>query len=196
MKKVLFSLSLLVVSYFSFSQAKVEVGLKAGANFSNNAYDINSGSVDTDAITAFHGGLYGLVKVGAIGVQPEVLLSKQGSKINNGEDVDLTYLNIPVMIKFYLPLGLNLQAGPQFGVLTEDVKADIDGDDVVDTFKSSDFGLGFGAGIDAPFGLQANIRYIVGLSNISDIQDDALSTEIKNRTFQVSIGYRLFKLGN
>ena len=40
--------------------------------------------------------------------------SKQGAKIT-GEDFDLSYLNIPVVIKRRLFSKLHLQVGPQFG---------------------------------------------------------------------------------
>lgn len=181
MKKTLLTLSLVLISAIAFSQASVSLGLKAGANFANADTDIS-----TDGITSFHGGAYGLIKLANIGIQPEVLFSKQGADTNFG-DVDLSYVNVPVMVKFYLPLGLNLQAGPQFGILT---KAESGSTDVKDAYKNSDLSAALGAGWDAPFGLQFTARYVLG---ISDVSEDA--GDFKNRTFQLSIGYSLFKLG-
>ncbi len=184
MKKTILTLSLLFISLIGFSQAKLEIGLKAGANFANTNVD------DANSITSFHGGAYGLIKLANIGIQPEILFSKQGSEFDDGSEIDLSYVNVPVMLKIYFPGGLNLQAGPQFGILTN--AEDEDGTDLKDALKGSDLSAGVGAGWDAPFGLQANVRYIFGISDINDV---AGVDEVKNNTFQVSIGYSLFKLG-
>ena len=192
MKKTLLFLSLSLITLVGFSQARVEVGLKLGANFSNT--DVSD--VNTDAITSFHGGAYGLIKLANIGIQPEILWSKQGNEFTVASlksETDLTYVNIPVMIKFYLPLGLNLQAGPQFGILTDAV--DETGADISNTIKNSDLSAALGAGWDAPFGLQVSARYVLGLSDINDDPDPTNTSEIKNSTFQIAIGYSLFGLG-
>ncbi len=186
MKKVLCATMLVLVSDLLFSQAKFEFGLKAGANFANTDLD------NSESITTFHGGVYALVKIAKIGIQPEALWSRQGNKFSSsGGDnkIDLTYINIPFMLKFYLPLGLNLQAGPQFGILTN---AESNGSDITDNLKSSDLSAVLGAGWDAPFGLQISARYILGLS---DINDSFVKESFKNKIFQLSIGYSLFKLG-
>lgn len=183
MKKTLLTLSLVFFSVIAFSQASVSLGLKAGANFSNASGD----NLNADGITSFHGGAYGLIKLANIGIQPELLFSKQGASLS-GNDVDLSYVNIPVMVKFYLPLGLNIQGGPQFGMLT---KAENDSGDIKDSFKNSDLSAALGAGWDAPFGLQFGARYVFSLADNSDVS----GFEYKNKTFQIYLGYSLFKLG-
>ena len=199
MKKTFLSLMIIGAAFAGYSQAKVEIGLKAGANVSNSAIESPDADFDSESLTAFHGGLYGLIKLANIGIQPEVLLSQQGAEViasvpgfgTSSNESNLTYLNVPVMLKLYLPLGINFQAGPQFGVLVN--AEDTDGEDIKDSFKNSDLSAAIGAGWDAPFGLQINARYILGLGNIAE--DDDFSTEFKNRTFQISVGYSLFKLG-
>ena len=183
---IVLGLFILVVS----AQAKIELGIKAGANFAN----ADAGSVNTNGITAFHGGAYGLIKLATIGIQPEMLWSKQGNELSgrgSTTEWDLTYVNIPVMFKFYLPLGLNFQVGPQFGILTN--AEDQDGKSLGNRFKESDLSAALGAGWDIPFGLQLSARYVLGLSDINNLTDEK---SIKNRTFQLSSGYSLFKLGN
>lgn len=179
MKKLIIVFTLSLFSVAAFGQAKVAIGLKAGANFAN------TNSLGSESITAFHGGLFGMVKVSKFGIQPEILFSKQGE-----DRVNLHYVNIPVMLKYYLPLGLNLQAGPQFGTLLK--AEDGSGTDIKDGLKNSDISAVIGAGWDAPFGLQFTARYVLGLS---DVNDTAGNPEVKNRTFQLAIGYSLFKLG-
>ncbi|WP_420577770.1 porin family protein [Ekhidna sp.] len=179
MKKTLLTLSLVLISAIAFSQASVSLGLKAGANFANTNID------GAESITSYHGGAYGMFKFTKIGIQPEILFSKQGS-----DGVDLNYVNVPVMLKFYLAAGLNLQAGPQFGILLN--AEDDAGNDLKDTLKGSDLSAAIGAGWDAPFGLNFTARYVLGLS---DINDESGGTDVKNRMFQLSVGYTLFKLG-
>ncbi|MEM0941324.1 MAG: porin family protein [Bacteroidota bacterium] len=185
MKKILFSLMMVGIAYLSYGQAKIEIGLKGGANFSNTDFG------NSESITAFHGGAFLLLKVANIGIQPEVLYSSQGSEVEGVGDINLDYINIPIIAKFYLPLGLNLQLGPQFGVLTDDLK-DLNNDGINEQLKSSDLSAVFGAGVNLPFRLKVDARYVLGLS---DINDSSFDQDIKNRMFQLSIGYSLFKLG-
>lgn len=187
MKKSILALSLILITMVGFSQAKFEVGLKAGLNSANVNVD------GVDAASSFHGGLYSLIKLSKIGIQPEILYSPQKNESNvlgSTIESEKVYIDIPVMVKFYLAAGVNLQAGPQFGILTS---AETAGVDVKDGLKGSDVSAAIGAGWDAPFGLQLNARYILGLGDIND--DPTATTEVKNRTFQLSVGYSLFKLG-
>ena len=186
MKKTVLTLTLLTLALTIFSQAKLDIGLKAGVNLSEVTVEGKS----TDGVTSLHGGVYVLAKLGNIGIQPEVLFSKQGSKVVGGEKIDLSYVNVPVMLKIYLPLGLNFQAGPQFGILTN--AKDEAGKDITNTFKESDISVAAGAGWDAPFGLQLSARYILGLSDISVLD---IRKTTKNNTFQIAVGYSLFKFG-
>jgi len=101
------------------------------------------------------------------------------------------------MLKVYLPLGLNLQAGPQFGMLlsAEGETPDSNGGTTpvdADNFKNADLSAAFGLGWDMPFGLNVTARYVLGLNDINDISG---ATEAKNRMFQLSLGYKLFGVG-
>src|SRR5688572_31974976 len=117
MKKLLIVGLLSIVASAAFAQAQVALGIKAGVNVAK----INSDDVESSSITAFHGGAFALFKFTAIGIQPELLFSQQGTSIDDVSlgtgDLKMSYMTIPVMVKFYLPGGFNLQAGPQFGFL-------------------------------------------------------------------------------
>lgn len=180
MKKVILSAVLVAFATVGFSQAKVEIGLKGGVNMSDLSGDAG------DNITAFHGGAYTLIKVSKLGIQPEILFSKRGS-----DQIDLSYVDVPVMLKMYIAGGFNIQAGPQFGFNMN--AEDENGNDVSDFIKSSDLSIAAGAGVDLPMGLNVTARYIIGMS---DINDTGLGDDIKQNTFQFSVGYKLFKLGN
>lgn len=204
MKKIiLMSFGFLLISGVALSQAQVALGLKGGLNLSK--LDINQGVANLDNRTGFHGGAFALFKLTKIGIQPEILFSKQGSTyMFNGTnyEANFDYINVPVLLKLYLVAGLNLQIGPQFGFLTiselKNTTAGIkDPQDAKSLFdRKSDMALAIGAGWDLPFGLTLDARYNLGFSDI--VITPTLSTDavnFKNKVIQISLGYKLIKLG-
>lgn len=183
MKKLILSALLVGISMIAFSQAQVAIGVKGGLNLSK----LDASGADNR--TGFHGGAFALFKLSKIGIQPEILFSQQGSKFDVGE-LETSYINIPVMLKIYLAAGINLQAGPQFGFLSS---AELDGVDAKDAYKKSDISAALGLGWDLPFGLTIDARYNLGLS---DLNDSGTGDAIKNQVIQISLGYKIFKLGN
>jgi hypothetical protein len=97
-----------------------------------------------------------------------------------------------------LPLGLNLQLGPQFGFLTtaESDYNPISGaqttTDLKEYYKNSDVSIGMGIGWDLPMKLSIDARYNLG---VTEIEDNASLSQTKNQVFQISLGYKLFKFG-
>lgn len=180
------------------AQAQFALGLKGGLNIAK--FDISQGSSNIDNRTGFHGGAFALFKFTKIGIQPEILFSKQGSEFNIDTDnyeANFDYINIPILVKLYLVAGLNIQAGPQFGFLTtSEIKSTIGGitttQDVKDQLdKKSDTSIAVGAGWDLPFGLTLDARYNFGLSEFK-VGNGA---DLKNKVLQVSLGYKFIKAG-
>lgn len=196
---VLVVMIMMVASVGAYAQAQLAIGVKGGLNFAKQDVE----DISAKNRTGFHGGAFALIKLTKIGIQPEIIYSQQGSKFTyDGQDLEsnFSYVNIPVMLKLYLIAGLNLQAGPQFGFLTS-AKADdydeatkqlVKDQNVKEFYKKSDVSLGLGAGWDLPFGLTVDARYNLGLSKI---EDDATQAATKNQVFQISLGYKLIKLG-
>jgi len=184
----------------SFAQVQVALGLKGGPNF--NKLDVNSDvAANYSSRTGFHGGAFAMVKLTKFAIQPEVLFSRQGSKFTfNSQSLEsnFDYINVPVILKLYTVAGLNLQIGPQFGFLS---KAGGDAISNISTvvpavkslYKKSDLSLAVGLGWDLPFGLMVEARYNLGLQAI---QNNPLLDATKNQVIQVSLGYKLIKLGN
>jgi len=203
MKKLLF-LSLMLVgiasSHTALAQVQFSLGIKGGVNFAN--LDVTSSVGDNyKNRTGFHGGAFALFKVTAFAVQPELIFSQQGSKVSfNSQDIDanFSYLNVPIMAKFYLPLGLNLQLGPQFGFLTtaesdyNPLTGTMQTTDLKEYYKNSDVSIGMGIGWDLPMKLSIDARYNLG---VTEIEDNASLSQTKNQVFQISVGYKLFKFG-
>jgi Outer membrane protein beta-barrel domain len=200
MKKILILLAVGLVSISIVNgQAQFALGIKAGPNFAQ--LDANSSLGENyKNRTGFHGGAFALIKLTKIGIQPELLFSQQGSKFtfDSGEgEANFDYINIPIILKLYTVAGINLQVGPQFGFLSGgEVRSTFDGITSVqkakDFYKGSDFSAALGLGWDLPFGLTIDARYNLGLSKINDGQN---SSESKNQVIQVSVGYKLIKIG-
>jgi len=189
MKKIILTAVVLgFVVFAAQAQIQAALGIKGGANLSK--FD----DPDADNLTSFHAGAFGLFKFTKIGIQPEILFSQQGCKVDVASlgkvDFKTTYMAIPVMVKLYLVAGLNLQAGPQFGFLTA---AEFDKNDIKDSLKGSDISANIGAGWDLPFGLTVDARFNLGLSDISDAPTNF--DELKSRVVQLSLGYKIFKIG-
>lgn len=178
MKKILIVLTALAGSFAMQAQG-LDFGIKAGANFSNFSGDLN-----TDGITSFHAGaVVELNLVPTFSIQAEGLFSSQGAKYDDGieaaRDIDLSYISVPVLAKFYvLPEKLSVMAGPQFSFLVDEAE---------EAFETKSFDLAASAGVELKIiaGLFAQARYNIGLSNVSDNDE----IDIKNNVFQLSVGY-------
>lgn len=166
----------------------IGVGLKGGLNFAK--LDASGAS----SKTGFHLGAFAkLMITDKIGIQPEAFYSIQGSNLDAGtisQELNINYLQVPVLLRFNPISILNIHAGPQFGIL---LKAESDSGGVTtnikDDLKNSDFAIAVGAGLDLPMGLSLALRYVKGVSEVADDSSD------KNNMFQISVGYQLFGLG-
>lgn len=187
MKKIIFLVAALAGSFAAQAQG-LDFGIKAGANFSN----FNGGNINTDGITSFHAGVVlELNVVPMFSVQGEALFSSVGAEakyedtfggtvISAARDINLDYISVPVMGKFYLlPNTVSLMAGPQFSFLVDEAE------EAYDT-KSFDLGLAAGAEVKIIAGLFAQARYTIGLTEVSD---SAFVGNAKNSVFQLSVGY-------
>jgi hypothetical protein len=172
MKKLILGVFAVFFAITSYAQG-VDFGIKAGANFSTL----------TDATglknkTGFHGGLFlGLKFNDKIALQPELLYSQQGAEFDMGK-IDLNYINVPVIIKYYLVQGLNIQVGPQFGFVVDDNISNA-------IFEAEDFDISgvIGAGYDFPFGIRLDARYNFGFTDVEKVSGS------KNGVFSIALGY-------
>ena len=180
MKKLIISL-VAVVAFVSNAQAQgITFGVKAGANFSNLkiTFDSEGGASPDGATSVFVGGLLDVGLTEKVHFQPEIQYSIEGAK-----DGDITYFNVPLMLKYYLVEGLNIQAGPQIGIL-------VDAEGGTDGLKSSNFALNFGAAYEVVGGFFVDARYNLGLSNIAEDDPDFGDFKVKTKGFQLGVGYR------
>jgi len=204
MRKIIITLFLAGTSLYSFAQTQFAVGVKAGPNFAK--IDTDAGAqANYESRTGWHAGAFLLVKGEKFGFQPEIVFSQQGSKVTiNSEDYEsnFNYVNIPIIIKLYTVAGINLQAGPQFGFVNKaetPIRDEATGiytiEDVKNRMKNTDITAAFGLGWDLPFGLTIDARYNLGLSKMFKEVPPQQTENSKNQVIQVSLGYKLIKLG-
>ena len=179
MKKIILTVAAVFALTFAHAQDKKKSTSSSDMKFGVKAGYINSNFTGDVSGTTANGGLYigGLIDFALdekFHVQPELLYSIEGAK-----DLKLNYLRIPIMAKYYIAEGFNLQAGPELAFK-------VGGDDIIkDSVKSMDYGIGFGAGYELTNGLMFDARYNLGLANISNVGGN-----VKNVSFQIGLGYR------
>lgn len=178
MKKLIVVVCVLFIGTTAFAQ-DLDLGVKAGVNFANVS-DVD----DLSSKTGFHAGIFAGIKFSEkLGIQADLLYSQQGAEFDAGE-FDLSYVNVPIVLKYYLVQGLNIQAGPQFGFIVDDkISLDVFGD-IADAEKADVSGI-VGAGYDFPFGIRVDARYNFGLT---DVSKDIDGTN-RNNVFSVALGY-------
>jgi hypothetical protein len=188
MKKFKILAVVFLISVTGISQS-IDLGVKAGANFSS----INVEDASSSSITGLQAGVFaGLKLAGKIGVQADLLYSKQGAEImfSDGlKQIDLSYVNVPIVLKYYIFLGLNVQAGPQFGFKIDDNIAEIITEDI--EAKGADISGIVGLGYDLPLGLRVDARYNFGFSNVFEVPGQNNTTDSNNTVFSLAVGYTL-----
>ncbi|MDT0554987.1 porin family protein [Patiriisocius hiemis] len=179
-KLILITLALISTSTF-FGQG-LDLGIKAGVNFAT----ITDAS-GLDNRTGFVGGVFVGGKFNdKIGLQADLLYSQQGAEFELGE-FDLNYVNVPIVLKYYLTDIVNVQLGPQFGILIDDDTQTVVGETIND-IATNDFDLSgvVGVGLDIPLGIRVEGRYNFGLS---DVPDNDGFDKGKNSVITLSLGY-------
>lgn len=165
----------------------VHFGIKGGLNVSSVNVD-NGTDLDSKA-GLYAGGLAHIHMTQHFALQPEVMYSAQGGKMDVGSTTyttRLNYINIPVLGQYMFGDGWRLQTGPQLGFLANaKSKANKTTTDVGDGYKSTDFSWVFGASYVGKSGLGADARYNLGLSDIYEGPAKAM-----NRVFQVGLFYQ------
>lgn len=184
MKKILLLAVLTALGFTNVNAQEIKFGAKGGLNFATISGDNTKG---VDLVTSFNFGVLSEIPISdKFSFQPEIMYSGQGYSFNDNT-IALSYLNIPLMGKYYVTKGLSVEAGPQIGFL---LAAKNEKTDVKDSFNTFDFGINFGLGYKLDNGLNFGARYNLGLTDINNVENS--SSKNKNGVFQVSVGYFFF----
>lgn len=184
--------ALLILAQASFAQ--FSIGIKGGANITK----VDGRSFKDEFKYGYHLGGFATIGLGGrFAIQPEVLFNqlqtRTGTEFSNiyqnavsgSQDIKLNYLSIPVLLNYKLGSFLSLQAGPQFGILMDQNKNLLENGKTA--FDKGDFSMLGGAQLSLGK-IRLNGRYVVGLNNINDIDNQ---DQWKNQGFQLSLGLGL-----
>jgi len=176
----------------SVAAQEMHFGLKAGLNIANITNTSSDGSR-----AAFHIGAFARTYLDEKwAFQPEILYSGQGNKyevLDEKFKTALGYLNVPLMVQYYIVPAFNLEIGPQVGFkLGAKIKHEGDSEDVGEQFKTADLGLGLGCGYEISRGLGVSFRYVFGLTDIAEASFFGLVNDGRqsNSLAQFSLFYR------
>ena len=134
------------------------------------------------------------------GISAGAMYEQEGWKYKEGsEKQENEYINVPVMAKFYVWKGLSFNTGLQAGFLTK-AKGAFEKEDL----NKFDFSIPFSISYEFPFGLNLDLRFIEGVSDVVKNQPRWMKNESpawltkwqgyedknKNRILQFTIGYK------
>jgi hypothetical protein len=181
-------------------------GVRAGVNFQNiNGKDASGTELNNDLATGYHAGVNAEIPVGTgFYLQPGLMYSRKGSNWQNGAEVRLSYLEVPVNFVYKPVLGTGnmvLGFGPYvaFGLggrVTDPNGnvADVVFNDELDLtangaqFRGLDAGGNLLAGYEFANKFSVQLNAQLGLVNINPDAND--QTRWRNTGWGLSLGYR------
>ena len=189
-------LVLLLVSLMSVSGvfAQWSGGVKGGWNISKLT------NIDAVMRPGYYVGAFAEYRYAlkVLGIQPEVLYSRQGADLGGRQWVKSSYLAVPVLLKIHPSNRFSFDVGPQFGFALR-YKACYDpGDGTLVTrrlpkeeFNTFDVSLAVGfSWLLAPFA-EFSARYDVGLTNTDGGVGRAGGKSVCNGVLRIGAGIRL-----
>lgn len=199
MKKLVLVGVVLIMAQLSFGQfingllERTSFGIKAGGNYSN----FTNADFNTSGLSGFHGGMivnFRLTK--NFSIQEEFLYSTQGAK-NKDQNIlgpkesslRLSYMTIPIFIKYHFNDGFYAELGTQANMLIKNIKNDELGKfaDRIDAGGMA--GVGYQFRNSVLKGLGVGARYYKGFTNVGKFKSSEINSDFKNSLGQVSVFY-------
>jgi len=179
------------------SQAQgFHLGIKAGANL----FKVDGQSFSQEFQFGYAVGAFSEINFTPnLGIQPEVMFNQtnyrtassfsQVYQVGGYDDIKgkLNYLSIPVLLNLRPIPFLSLLVGPQFGILLNPDEHLVD--NARDAFKKGEISAVGGAQLNLA-SLKLGARYVIGLSNINNIQGS--DVDWRNQGWQIYAGFRIF----
>ena len=170
----------LFISSLSLAQ-DWELGAKGGINLASAS--LKNSSVDFSTTLGFHlGGYANTYVTDQVIIQPEVLFSLQGWESSVNDTRSLSYISVPVTVKYYLVDKFNVHLGPQLSFL---IHAD---EDIEESLTTTDLSFVVGAEYWITDLWGAALRYNLGINDIYNAPESTV--EIRSRVLQISAIYR------
>jgi len=186
--------------YFRKKQPKLGYGIKAGINYawqSTTNKEMEDGTYSIVGINA--GGYSNYFIRKQFAVQAELMVSGKGSgwKYEESEYVEdikdiLTYIDLPIMIRYQPAKFVNFHAGPQIGIKLNALQRDMEAGtkiNINEYYLAFDYGALLGVEANLPYNLNLTLRYVYGLFSANNT-NFKYHDPWKNNFVQFSIGYR------
>jgi opacity protein-like surface antigen len=189
------SLLLTVVAVFGLATAvqaqETSIGAIAGYNFSKVENAVGSGL--GDQYNGFHvGAIAEFKQTDKWSFELAAIYSTEGESttVNDQEQtLALTFVNVPLHVKYYISEKFSVHGGPQMGfLLNAEMQQDGMEDMEIDGAVSSSFALTGGIGYDFSNGLFFKGTFALGVTDI--IEDVNFNMDQRPATAHVSVGYK------
>lgn len=138
MKKIVFLSLILCISYHVQSQSVAQFGVKAGANFATIDKKLDIGSSSRSETGFYVGAFVEFIKTLELSIRPEI----NYSRTSYTEEDDISFLHIPLLIKYTFLDRLSVYGGPESQFLIDITNTDIKSD------RYKKFILSFTAGLE------------------------------------------------
>jgi len=173
----------------------VSLGITAGGNYSMmskyDPVDLGSrsgiGFQGGAAVNIHFGQRRGAdAGTGPIGLQIEALYALHSIKTDLSDDIKLGYLEVPVLLKYYITPNVNIELGPTFCYILSKSPDVLEGTSTtvaIGELKGGDIKGTIGVSYQTKAGFYASARYNLGLSELAG------NFPCKVSTVSVSIGY-------
>ncbi|MBS1917127.1 MAG: PorT family protein [Bacteroidetes bacterium] len=187
----------IIIAGSSYAQG-FQLGVKGGVNvFKVTDNGGSSSALNNEFKFGYSLGGFAVLNLSKhVGIQPELIWSEYQTRtaddantvytdLWNSHNISLNYLTIPVLLNLSPSKILTVQVGPQFGVLINQSQTFVN--NAKDAFKKGDFSMVGGVQLNLAW-FKVGGRYVVGLSNISDVPN---TNQWKNQGFQLYLGFRI-----
>lgn len=163
----------------------VRFGAEGGLCFSNLRGDLSAYNTGLSTHLGIVGGLFAQIELNQVlSLRPEVLYSQEGTAFSSPGTMDLSYLEVPVLLRIDLPLPSlrpGIFAGAAIGFNTLAQAGPPGGPVPLSGVNGTEESLIFGAGLDLDrFSFTG--RYQMGLSDIG-------ASKSQNGALQLMVGY-------
>ena len=195
MKNILFAALLIAAGIPLKAQSDIHTnfGIKAGAQASK----LGQPSINWDSKYRWHAGFLAHLHISKhFAIQPELIYSAQGAEhitTTTDTQIELNYLNVPIVFQYMTGSGFRFQGGPQIGILLN-AERSINGgteNDIKNSITKADLGLLAGISYVTKLGLGFDARYVYGLTDIAKEDNTAgLGSDINNLVIQVGVFYQ------
>jgi hypothetical protein len=181
-----------------------QLGIKGGGNLTTftgnssnpvyNEYSMEAGwnlGVFTNFWLGNHFAIAPEVLYTTAGAQIKTTTSENNQNVYINNQLNLSYISIPVMAKVRFTGGFYLETGPEVNFNVSGGK--YQNETVKNFTNSSEFAWGAGLGYQSPIGLGIGARYNVGLTRVDNVNDaNFQDVNWHNSGFQLDLFWTIF----